>query len=70
MSKKSLTKGIIQKQEQATTRSFGYELDGIQLSFSLRVDRKKDLISFMRLMEAAEKEIRDVLADLDQRGVK
>lgn len=67
---KNSTKGLIQKHEQATTRSFGYELDGIQLTFSLRVDRKKDLNSFLRLMEAAEKEIRDVLADLDQQGIK
>lgn len=61
-------KGVIQKVEQTTNRNFGYMLDGVKLEFTLRVDVKKEINAFLVLMEAATKELKDILADAEQSG--
>lgn len=38
-------------------KQYSYELDGIQLNFTLRQDVKKDMISFKKLCEQAMKDI-------------
>lgn len=62
---------ILKKAEQPVSRQFGYELDGITLSFTLRVDVKRQLKAWLALMEAAREDIEKELARLDEgKGAK
>lgn len=61
-----IQKSVIQKAEQKVVKNFGYQKDGINLEFSLRVDVKKDLNIFLELMDAASRDIKNELARLDK----
>ena len=64
---KNHTKGIITKKEQPVKKEYGYEKDGVQLNFTLRVDIKKEMSAFMALMNSAAEDIAKDLAALDSK---
>jgi hypothetical protein len=63
MASKNSPKKILKRDEQATSKSFGYELEGTRLQFTLRVDIKRELKAWLELMEAAK---RDVIIEINK----
>lgn len=57
-------KGVIVKDSSIINRQFSYSLDGVNLNFSLRIDVKKELKTFLELMEAAKRDIELQLEDI------
>ena len=53
-------KGTI-KQDHTENKSFHFEKDGIRLDFTLRIDVKKELLSFDEILKEAQKIVEEEL---------
>lgn len=53
--------------DHSRSRRFSYSLDGSDLSFNLRVDVKKYMVNFRKLLVKAIEDIDEELSNLDQK---
>ena len=45
------------KKNLSTTKSFNYSHETVNLNFSLNIDNKKQMISFIKLLDEAKKDL-------------
>lgn len=58
----SQNKNILTK-NPTESKNFAYSFGNVQLTFSLRVDIKTELVDFLRLLEEASKDVRLEIAE-------
>lgn len=60
---------MAKKEEQlekhiTTSKQFNYSKKGVTLSFGLKVDNSSDLRAFLACLEAAEKDLKELIAGM------
>lgn len=63
MGQKNPTKGVMQS-NNSVSKNFSYELDGVTLNTTLRIDVKKDLKAWLQILERCKADVEEELKKL------
>lgn len=63
MGNKNPTKGVMQS-NNSVSKNFSYELDGVALNVTLRIDVKKDLKAWLQILERCKADVEEELKKL------
>lgn len=63
MGQKNPTKGVLQS-NNSVSKAFSYELDGVALNVTLRVDIKKDMKAFIQILDRCKADVEEELKKL------
>jgi hypothetical protein len=61
-----VNKGVMKK-EQMVKKDFSYDIDGMRLNFTLRIDIKKDLQLFLKCLDEALVDVEAELLKIDNK---